>query len=716
MVAETWGTVAEEARKTTLRDWLSTAAEAQQGRSMLWAPIALTFGIWGYFGLTAEPSWLFLAPLAAISMWLFWLSRSRPVLALLALVIVGFVSAKAKVDLIAAPALRATTPPLLVTGTVEDHSPSGRGRQVIILGVESIESMAADFLPDRLRLTGSAKSGEVAVGAHIKATAILAPLPTPVMPGGFDYGRQLWLDGIGGTGRIAGKIETLAGDPPLRLKLAVTLESLRQAIGARIRNTLDGVTAAIAEALITGERGAIPREVNQSFQISGLAHVLSISGLHMVLVAGGVFWTIRAALATIPTLALRWPIKKWAAGAALAAGFFYMLLAGSSVATQRSYIMIAVMFFAILVDRPAISVRNLALAAVIILALEPDAAIQASFQMSFMAVLGLTAFYEFWSDWRKARDQEVRQQRHWSIRLAQKSGVWLAAAIVTTIVAGGMSSIPAAYHFGRIAPYSLLANGLALPVISFGIMPMALAGFLLMPLGLETLPLWLMGKGIELMIAISDWVASLPSAAMVLPQQSPVSAMLMATGAAMLCLLRGQARLAGLIVVVAGLFLGSRQPMPDILIERIAATVAIVDPEGMLVPAPGRKGRFVVSKWLQANGEEALPPEAAKREGWNCDENRCTAHVRGKTLTFAQKEGSPLPCEGIDILIANYPLRGACKTVPLRIDRFDVWKNGAHALWIDEKVIVVTARGESGERPWVIIPERRKDKYKKPHQ
>ena len=714
MVAETWGTDAVASRKASLRDWIKAAAEAQQGRAMLWAPVALTIGIWGYFGLANEPSWIFLTPLAAAGVLLFWVSRSRPALALAALVILGCVLAKAKVDFVAAPALHATTAERLLSGTVEDRSLSGRGRQVIILGVDGIEGMAASALPRRLRLTGSLKQGEAAIGGRIAVKAMLAPLPTPVMPGGFDYGRQLWLDGIGGTGRITGKIETLAGDPPPRLKLVAALESLRQTIGVRIRATLDGVTAAIAEALITGERSSIPRDVNLSFQVSGLAHVLSISGLHMALVAGGVFWAVRAALAAVPRLALRRPIKKWAAVVALAAGFFYMLLAGSGVATQRSYIMIAVVFFAILVDRPAISVRNLALAAVIILAMQPDAAIQASFQMSFMAVMGLAAFYEFWSDWRRTRDMEVRQRRHWFMQLSQRLGAALAAAIVTTVVAGAMSSIPAAYHFGRVAPYSVIANGLALPVISFIIMPMALIGFVVMPLGLEGPPLWLMGKGIELMIRISDWVADLPGAATIVPQQSPVSAMIMALGAAMLCLLRGHGRLAGPVVVAAGLLLGGK-PMPDILIDRTAATVAVLDPAGMLVPAPGRKGRFSVTKWLLANGEEGSPAEAAKRAGWSCDENRCTASVHGKTVAYVRKEGDTLSCAGIDILIASYPLRGACKTVPIRVDRFDLWKNGAHALRIDGgPAVITTARGEAGERPWVAIPERRTDKYKKP--
>ncbi|HUR43151.1 MAG TPA: ComEC/Rec2 family competence protein, partial [Aestuariivirga sp.] len=607
MVVEIWEAASAAPAKPDLREKLRLLAEAQHGRSILWAPVALSFGIWGYFGLLREPSWMFLAPLVAGAALLLWMSRSRPALALLALVIVGFVFAKAKVDFVAAPALHATTAPHLVSGTVEDRSASGRGRQVIILRVDEIEGLAASELPRRLRLTASLKQGETAIGAHVAMNAVLAPLPKPVLPGGFDYGRQLWLDGIGGTGRVTSNIETQLGDAPFKLRLSAALESLRQAIGARIRATLSGVTAAIAEALITGERGGIPRDVNLSFQISGLAHVLSISGLHMVLVAGTVFWAIRAALAAIPSLALRWPIKKWAAGVALAAGFFYMLLAGSGVATQRSYIMIAVMFFAILVDRPAISVRNLALAAVIILALEPDAAIQASFQMSFMAVMGLAAFYEFWTDRRRTRDVEVRQKRHWSLRLGHKLGLWLAASIVTTIVAGAMSSIPAAYHFGRIAPFSVVANGLALPVISFIIMPMALFGFVLMPLGLESGPWWLMGKGIELMIHISVWVADLPHAAMVVSQQSAASAMIMALGAAMLCLWRGPARLAGPVIVIAGLGLGANKPIPDILIDRTAATVAIRDPQGALVPVPGHKGRFAVTKWLLANGEEASP-------------------------------------------------------------------------------------------------------------
>ena len=231
------------------------------------------------------------------------------------------------------------------------------------------------------------------------------------MPGGFDYGRQLYFEGIGGTGRITSKIDVLGSTTSASLWLSGALHNLRQEIGSRIRQHLKGTIAAFAEAMITGERASIPKDVNKSLQISGLAHILSISGLHMSLAAGGVFWIVRAFLALFPTIAQRWPIKKWAAGAALVFGFAYMLLAGSGAATQRSYIMLAVVFLAIIVDRPAISLRNLALAALLILILQPESAIQASFQMSFMAVMGLAAFFEYWNRPKPEQDYRIESRK-----------------------------------------------------------------------------------------------------------------------------------------------------------------------------------------------------------------------------------------------------------------------------------------------------------------
>ncbi|MGQ0484260.1 MAG: ComEC/Rec2 family competence protein [Hyphomicrobiales bacterium] len=706
MVSGAWDDDAAGSETGRLRAALKGARASQEGRSFLWAPIAVTFGIWAYFGLPAEPLWPALAAIVIAAALLLWLGRTRPYMIVLALLPCGFLLAKLKSEIVATPVLRATTGEVLVSGIVEEKIRSGTARNILILGLDAIEGVTAERLPRRLRLTALTRDGDPPLGARIAVKARLQPLPSPVIPGGFDYGRQLWFEGIGGTGLSTGPLDVLSDAVPPLLWLSASLLDLRQAIGGRLRNHLDGVIASFAEALITGERGAIPRDINRSLQVSGLAHILSISGLHMSMVAGGVFWFVRAMLAAVPALALRWPIKKWAAAAALVMGFLYMLLAGSGVATQRSYIMIAVVLFAVLVDRPAISVRNLALAALVILAIEPEAAISASFQMSFMAVMGLAAFYEFWTAHR--RDEHRLEGRlAWTMR---KLGGLLLASIVTTLIAGTLSSIPAAYHFGRLAPYGVVANGLALPVIGVIVMPMALAGVLLMPFGLEAWPLWLLGEGLELVMRISDWVADFPGAYLVIPQQSAFAAILSALGAALLCLLAGWVRLAGIGLIALAMLLGRVDRMPDILVESTAANAAFRNEAGELVFAAARRGSFAAGKWLQANGEEAKLKDAAARPGWTCEERRCTAKLKGKTVAyFREAEAAAPACDGIDILIADYPLRGACRSVAIRIDRFDVWRHGAHVLWIDNgEIAIATARGESGARPWVVVPEPRR--------
>ena len=688
-------------------------SQAQAGRGFLWSPVALTFGIWAYFGMGVEPNWALVAVCAALALIGMWVGRARPLLFLVALCLAGFVLAKLRAEWVATPVLQATTAELAVTGIVEDASHASAKRMVVILAVDQIEGMMAAAAPRRLRLTGSVKQGVPAIGARIALKARLSPLPSPVLPGGFDYGRQLWFDGIGGTGRIMGTISVLSSDTPWRLRPRGSVEWVRRMIGEGIRKHLDGVNASFAEALITGERSTIPKDVNQSLQASGLFHILSISGLHMWLVAGGIFWTVRAILALIPHLALRYPIKKWAAAAALAAGYFYMLLADSGVATQRSYIMIAVVFFAIIVDRPAISLRNLALAAIVILVLEPEAATQASFQMSFLAVMGLAAYYEFWEERRRLRERGHRQRPGLVRRLMGAAAGAVAVSILTTLIAGTLSTIPAAYHFGRLAPYGVVANGLALPVISFVVMPTALLGTLAMPFGLDAMPLWVMGKGLELVVVISNWVASFPGAYLVVRQQSAGAVVMMASGAALLCLLSGRARLLGIVVMILGLGVSQGQRMPDILIDRTASNVAFRNEAGELIPALARKSRFAIEKWLLANGEGVSPATAAKRPGWTCGGNRCMAALGGKTIAYVQeKEGATLDCRGIDILIADYPLRKACPSVPLRIDRFDVWRSGAHAIHVgDGGFKIQTARQLAGSRPWVVVPQARKDKF-----
>ncbi len=303
--------------------------EAQLGATVLWAPVALTFGIWTYFALPQEPALPVTGFFMLAAILLFWKARGRMGMLLLAILLSGFVLAKIRAEIIATPLLKATTGEIVVSGIVHDVERASERRATIILEPDKIEGMTTAQLPRRLRLSNSLKNGEPAIGARIAFKARLAPIASPTMPGGFDYGRQLYFEGIGGTGRITSKIDTLGSTSSASLWLSGALHDLRQEIGSRIRQHLQGTIAAFAEAMITGERASIPKDVNKSLQISGLAHILSISGLHMSLAAGGVFWIVRAFLALFPAIAQHWPIKKWAAGGS--PGFWLCLYAAGRI-------------------------------------------------------------------------------------------------------------------------------------------------------------------------------------------------------------------------------------------------------------------------------------------------------------------------------------------------------------------------------------------------
>ncbi|NJM31145.1 MAG: ComEC family competence protein [Rhizobiales bacterium] len=623
MVSGVWDEGREEAAAER-GGMLRRVAEQQHGRTLLWSPCAIVTGIWVYFALPVEPR-IWVASIATlIAAVLAFKAKGRGAMILIALVLAGFALAKFRTESIATIMLPANIGEVSVTGVVESKKASGAKRQTLVIALEKLAELPRELVPQRARVSQLLKHGDPPIGSRVRFRARIGPLPPPVMPGGFDFGRQLWFDGIGATGRMTGAIAIEDRDSGGWPRLGAAIAEVRKAIGARIAAVLEGDRAAIAEALVTGERGAISPAVNESLQISGLAHILSISGLHMSLVAGGMFWLARAILACFPSIALRHPIKKWAAVAALIVGFLYMGLAGADVATERSYIMIAIVFGAILFDRPAISMRNLAIAALIILVTRPEAALSAGFQMSFMAVMGLAALYEAWGE-RMAKQDEDAVPRTAAHRLLRRGVYIVVASLATTLVAGTFSAIPATYHFGRLSLYGVIANGLALPAVSLVVMPMALIAVLLMPLGLEGLPLLLMGEGLGRVTDISNWVASLPGAGAMVEHKPAYVAMTAAVGAAILCLLRGRMRYAGLALIAAAPLLGLLDRPPDILVERTAGAVAIRSEVGELVPVPQSRGRYAVKKWLEAAGD---PPRQPRPRSEACGPAKAEAAAR----------------------------------------------------------------------------------------
>jgi competence protein ComEC len=329
-----------------------------------------------------------------------WLRRRWAVLLAALFILAGLAWTGMRIHWQQTPLLPANVGRTVVEGRVERIRFQRPGWARMVLDVQRVEGVRKPYWPARVRLNVSLKGANAALlplpGEVVRLRATLLRLPRPQEPGAFDPARDLYMAGIGAVGfaraqdirvRVAG-----CADCGPWLQLVRWLERLRRGIAARVRAAMhDERAAALALALVTGERGALPEKVRENLRAAGLAHVLAISGLHMALVAGAVFWLVRAVLAAFPALALRWPLKKMAAVAAWLVALAYLLLSGNSVATQRAFIMLSVALLALLLDRPAISMRNLAVAAWIIMLLSPHKVVSAGFQMSFMAVAGLVA-------------------------------------------------------------------------------------------------------------------------------------------------------------------------------------------------------------------------------------------------------------------------------------------------------------------------------------
>jgi competence protein ComEC len=696
----TWGSPVKGVGGWRLQG-LGEAWRLEVSRLMVWSPLLLVLGIWTYFSLQREPPVWMAWPLLIASLFLVLWPRVPRGAKLIAIVMLGFAAAHARAQWVATPLLRAYAPAQVVEGIVSDVDVRARQRFTIILDVTSAVGLPDAERPRRALFSITGKHVVPQVGDRVRLTADLAPLPRPAQPDGFDYGRQLYFQSIGATGRSKTGVEVLPGDVPWRFLMRRGFHDLRVAIGTRVRDAIPGPLGSFADALITGERATIPRAMNNSLQESGLFHILSISGLHMALVAGGAFWVARAVFALSPALALGWPIKKWSAALAIIVGLLYMLLADSGPATERSFIMIAVVFFAVLVDRPALSMHNLALAAVVILITAPEQALAASFQMSFMAVMGLAAFFQWWQ--RAVPVSAGAAQNSVASRWRRKIVVLSVASLATSLVAGVLSGIPAAHHFGRLAPYGVVANALALPIVSVVVMPAAMASVILMPLGLEVVPLKVMAIGLSAVMAVSDWVASWPGAGLRLPRLGAAEAALLSVALALLLLPQTKMRWFAVPLFALSL-LWIAVPRPDtlLMVDERAGNVALHTPDG-LVPALADRAPANVARWLAQSGDNASVKLAFQRKGWTCRGNVCDSVQSGHRIAFLLKSVMPAAaCPQADILISQEPLRRRCKGRLLTIDRFDVWRHGAYEVFADGTFR--TVRGQQGARGWVYEP------------
>jgi competence protein ComEC len=694
---------------------LGSALAEERERWALWIPVGLGLGVGLYFALPAEPAgWLgggatFVTLVAAIVL----RARLIPLLAALAALTIalGFAATQLRTAMVAAPALQKRIGPATVSGRIVSIERLQTGRRLVLDGL-SISRLGRDRTPARIRVVDRKGLPALKPGDRVRLRAVLLPPPRPIAPGAFDFARRDFFRRIGAVGYVVAAPEREPRKAAGKGGFALALARLRQTVARRVAASLDGAAGGVAAALLTGDRGGIPKETLAALRDSGLAHLLAISGLHLSLVALILFFGIRAGLALVEPVALRRPIKKWAAVAALIGAFGYLLITGATVPTQRAFIMLAIVLLGVMVDRVAISMRLVAWAAVVVLLIAPESLLSVSFQMSFAAVVALVAVYEALRE----RAPGWRNDPRWWRRIA----LYVAAVALTTLVAGAATGPFAVFHFNRLAAFGIAANLVAVPVTAFWIMPWGLVAFLLMPFGLEQLALVPMGWGLDVVIGVAETVAGWPGAVTLLPAMPDLGLIAVALGGLWLALWRGRWRLAGAAVVLAGLATGPLAPAPDVLVSEAGRLLAVKAPDGTLVLSSRRFARFQGSAWLRQAGQGASRDwphklwgeKSGKRSGtratpkpapWlTCDGLGCIYRSSGQVVALARDERAlGEDCRLATVVVSLQPLRGRCPSALRKIDRFDLWRAGTHAIYLTPKTIrIETVRDAQGERPW----------------
>jgi competence protein ComEC len=536
------------------------------------------------------------------------------------------------------------------------------------------------------------------VGRFVEFKARLSPPLSPLRPGGYDFARDMYFQGLGASGFVLGKLR-ITEPPhayPLRLRYFVFIDGMREAIDKRIRAVLDGDRGSIASALITGKRDTISPPVNEAMYISGLGHVLSISGYHMAVVAGMVFFAVRALFALLPSFANRRPIKKWAAVAALLMATFYLLLSGAEVATQRSYIMIGIVLIGVMIDRAVLTFRTLTVAALGVLLLAPEAVVHPSFQMSFAATLALIAGYQSSLAWASSSGETP-----FAARLALWGGREVIGLTVVSLLAGTATIPYVAYHFHRASPYGVLANLAAMPVVSGWVMPWGILGVLSMPLGLD-LPCWrLMGWGIDWMTAVAIWVGNLPGSLWRVPAFGAGPLLICTLGIVILCLLRTPLRLAGALLIGAAVVTGLRTPQPDVLIAADLQSVGVRGRDGKLAIFRSGTDSFAAREWLAADADPRIVRDDTLAKGIICDHAGCIARLQDGQIVAVIRaaEAFEEDCLRAAVVISARQPPADCSA--LIIGRRETDAAGAIALRRIETGFEITAsRPPSFDRPW----------------
>ncbi len=696
-------------------------AEMALRRPFLWLPVAAGTGVVLYLYADREPSLWLIAPAAVSLGVLAYLARARRLafyfLCGFCAVFAGELSAAWRTARVAAPVLDKIRIAKL-EGFIEEMDFRRTGAR-FLLRVHSAEGLAPDATPFRVRLS-MRRAPPFEAGTYVSLKARLLPPAHASLPGGYDFARDAWFARLGAVGNVLGRIEVVAApvSPGLAASIMMAIDRGRNALARRIDTIVGGDAGAIAAAMVTGKRDLLSDAAKETIREAGIFHIITISGIQMTLVAAIFFVGLRRLLALSQTLALSFPIKKWSALFAIAGALFYDIATGSRVGTERALFMTLIMLASVLLDRQALTMRNLAIAAALVILIQPEAIMGASFQLSFAAVAALVAVYEarmsaaergreetFRLNARPVEGERKRMAFEFLTPLLRRGplGLLFATFCATTATASFM-----AYNFHELSPYVLIGNPLTLIVIEVFAVPGALLGTLLYPLGLDAFVWHYVGLGIDGVMWAARGIGSWPGSTIHLPAFAPWAIVFLSLAVLSSVLWRTAIlRATALPLAAVGLLGAAAGPSFDMAVAPAGDAVAFRAMGGRLAVIERGQNAFSTEQWLRADADGRQTSDALTKT--NCDKLGCVGYLAsGRTVALDfDTEAFAEDCTRADIIVTPRfaPLGCAASIV---IDREKLKQTGALTLSFtkDGAVQMHAARAADEDRPWSPAPKR----------
>jgi competence protein ComEC len=668
-----------------------------------WLAVAFAGGIAAWFVLARPVEWVLaasiclLAALGSVALWRGNPGRQHVMTACVGvglLVAAGIGLVWARSALVGAPALERPIATAFSGRVLERIEQPAEERVRLVLASRDPDSGRA--IKVRVNVPLEVDRPGMAEGALVRLQARLMPPAPPMLPGGYDFARAAWFEGLAATGSVQGEVEVLA---PARG--GGGLAPLQRGLADHVRSRLDGSPGAIAAAFASGDRGAIAPEDEQAMRDSGLSHLLSISGLHVSAVVAAAYVLAIKLLALWPWLALRVRLPLAAAAIGALAGLGYTLLTGAEVPTVRSCIGAILVLLALALGREPLSMRMVAVGAIVVLLLWPEALVGPSFQMSFAAVIAIVALHGA----QPVRDFLAAREEGWPAWLARRATMLLVTGIVIEIA---LTPI-VLFHFHRAGTYGALANVVAIPLVTFVSMPLIALALLLDLVGAGGPAWWLAGKTLEVLLWIARFAAGQPGAVRLMPQMSGTAFALFLAGGLWLALWRGRARLLGLLpaMLATGLLLAT--PVPDLLISGDGRHVGITGEDERLLVLRETKSEFTRDNLLELAGVSGEPVALADWPGAQCSADFCTISLErggrewrvlmGRSRQRIEERALAAACERADIVVADRWLPFSCRPRWLKADGRTLAESGGLAIVLDGPVVMRVADGQ-GEHGW----------------